>query len=161
MNRTLNSLFPDIPLYENKIIAFLETCYNFAWSQRATAKELGINHKTVKNILDSIKDTPQYHAFVSKLEIQIKNFQDPVFQNKIFDRYEDTLKYIEARIKQADQAKDKASTLQLLRLKASVLKDQLGASIKAREHYTTKEDMADAIQSLAIDAWETENDKVQ
>ena len=111
--------------------------------------------------LDSIKDTPQYHAFVSKLEIQIKNFQDPVFQNKIFDRYEDTLKDIEARIKQADKAKDKAATLQLLRLKASVLKDQLGASIKAREHNTTKEDMADAIQSLAIDAWETENDKVQ
>jgi dsDNA-specific endonuclease/ATPase MutS2 len=111
--------------------------------------------------LDSIKDTPQYHAFVSKLEIQIKNFQDPVFQNKIFDRYEETLKDIELRIKQADKGNDKAATLQLLRLKASVLKDQLGASMKAREHTTVKEDMADAIQSLAIDAWETENDKVQ
>ncbi len=53
MNKTLNSLFPDTPVYENKIIKFLETCYNYAWSYRATAKELSINHKTVKNILES------------------------------------------------------------------------------------------------------------
>ena len=161
MNKTLNSLFPDIPLYENKIIAFLETCYNYAWSQRATAKELGINHKTVKNILESVKDTPQYHAFVSKLEIQIKSFQDPVFQNKIFDRYEETLKDIEKRIKQADATKDKSATLQLLRLKTAVLKDQLKASMIARESNEAVQGITDAITNMATTAWEDENEKFQ
>ena len=161
MHKTLMNLFPDIPLYENKIVAFLETCYNYAWSQRATAKELGINHKTVKNILESVKDTPQYHAFVSKLEIQIKNFQDPVFQNKIFDRYEETLVDLEKRIKIAEKSNDKSSILQLLRLKTTVLKDQLKASMI---HYTkqdTQQEVVDTIASLANVAWEDENDKVQ
>ena len=161
MNKTLNSLFPDVPLYENKIIAFLETCYNFAWSQRATAKELGINHKTVKNILESIKDTPQYHAFVSKLEIQIKSFQDPVFQNKIFDRYEETLKDIELRLKQADKNNDKNMTSTLLRLKATILKDQLKASMVHLSYNNEKQDVADAITNLAVTAWEEDNEKVQ
>jgi len=161
MNRTLIKLFPNIPLYENKIVTFLETCYNFAWSQRATAKELGINHKTVKNILESVKNTPQYHAFISRLEIQIKNFQDPVFQNKIFDRYEDTLSDLEKRIKIAEKANDKSSVLQLLRLKTTVLKDQLKASMV---HYTkqdTQQEIVDTIADLATVAWEDENEKVQ
>ena len=161
MNKTLMNLFPDIPLYENKIVAFLETCYNYAWSQRATAKEVGINHKTVTNILESVKDTPQYHALVSKLEIQIKNFQDPVFQNKIFDRYEETLVELEKRIKIAEKSNDKSSILQLLRLKTTVLKDQLKASMI---HYTkqdTQQEVVDTIASLANVAWEDENDKVQ
>ena len=161
MNRTLNSLFPDVPLYENKIIKFLETCYNFAWSQRATAKELGINHKTVKSILESIKDTPQYHAFVSKLEIQIKNFQDPVFQNKIFDRYEETLKDIEDRLKRADKSGDKPLAMNLLKLKNTVLKDQLRASLVAAQHKSEVVEIADAISSMSETAWEELNEKVQ
>ena len=161
MNKTLMNLFPDIPLYENKIVAFLETCYNYAWSQRATAKELGINHKTVKNILESVKDTPQYHAFVSKLEIQIKNFQDPVFQNKIFDRYEETLVDLEKRIKIAEKSNDKSSILQLLRLKTTVLKDQLKASMIPYTKQDTQQEVVDTIASLANVAWEDENDKVQ
>lgn len=84
MNKTLNSLFDAIPVYENKIVKFLETCYNYAWSYRATAKELGINHKTVKNILESIKNTPQYYSFMGKLEVQIQNFSDPKFSHTIF-----------------------------------------------------------------------------
>lgn len=161
MNKTLNNLFPDIPLYENKIMKFLETCYNYAWSQRATAKELGINHKTVKNIIESVKDTPQYHAFVSKLEIQIKSFQDPVFQNKIFDRYEDSLKDLDIRIKAADKSGEKNLTVQLLRLKASVLKDQLKASMGYLVNNNEKQELTDAITNLAVTAWEEDNDKVQ
>lgn len=161
MNKTLNILFPDIPLYENKIVKFLETCYNYAWSQRATAKELGINHKTVKNIIESVKDTPQYHAFVSKLEIQIKSFQDPVFQNKIFDRYEESLKDIDIRIKAADKNGEKNMTIQLLRLRASVLKDQLKASMGHLVNNNEKQDLTDAITNLAVTAWEEDNDKVQ
>lgn len=140
---------------------FLETCYNYAWSQRATAKELGINHKTVKNIIESVKDTPQYHAFVSKLEIQIKSFQDPVFQNKIFDRYEDSLKDLDIRIKAADKSGEKNLTVQLLRLKASVLKDQLKASMGYLVNNNEKQELTDAITNLAVTAWEEDNDKVQ
>jgi len=161
MNRTLNKLFPEIPQYELKILAFLETCYNFAWSQRATGKELGINHKTVKTIIESVKDTPQYHAFVSKLEIQIKSFQDPVFQNKIFDRYEDSLKDLDTRIKAADKVSDKNLIVQLLRLKSSVLKDQLKASMGHLVNNNEKQDLNDAITNLAVTAWEEDHGKVQ
>ena len=45
MNKTLQNLFPDISVYENKITKFLEVCYSLAWSYRATGKELKINHK--------------------------------------------------------------------------------------------------------------------
>jgi len=161
MNRTLNKLFPEIPQYELKILAFLETCYNFAWSQRATAKELGINHKTVKNIIESVKDTPQYHAFVSKLEIQIKSVQVPVFQNEIFDRYEDSLKDLDTRIKAADKKEDKNLIVQLLRLKSSVLKDQLKASMGHLVNNNEKQDLNDAITNLAVTAWEEDHGKVQ
>ena len=95
------------------------------------------------------------------LEIQIKNFQDPVFQNKIFDRYEETLVDLEKRIKIAEKSNDKSSILQLLRLKTTVLKDQLKASMI---HYTkqdTQQEVVDTIASLANVAWEDENDKVQ
>ena len=71
----------------------------------------------------AILDHDDYFAS-NKLEIQIKSFLDPVFQNKIFDRYEETLKDIEKRIKQADSIKDKSATLQMLRLKTPILKDQ-------------------------------------
>jgi len=161
MNRTLNKLFPEIPQYELKILKFLETCYNYAWSQRATAKELGINHKTVKNIIESVKDTPQYHAFVSKLEIQVRSFQDPVFQNKIFDRYEDSLKDLDTRIKAADKKEDKNLIVQLLRLKSSVLKDQLKASMGHLVNNNEKQDLNDAITNLAVTAWEEDHGKVQ
>lgn len=131
MNKTLQTLFPDIPVYENKITKFLEVCYNLAWSYRATGKELSINHKTVKNILDSVKNTPQYHTFMGKLEVQIKNFADPKFSHTVFDRYEQQLQDIETRLKRADRQNDKAQSLQLLKLKQVILKDQLRASMVA------------------------------
>lgn len=161
MNKTLNGLFPDIPVYENKIIRFLETCYNYAWSYRATAKELSINHKTVKNILDSIKNTPQYYSFMSKLEIQVKNFSDPKFGSTIFDRYEEQLKDIETRIKKADKSGDKAQVMNLLKLKNTVLKDQLRASLVATQHKNEVVEIADAISSMSETAWEEYNEKVQ
>ena len=161
MNKTLNGLFPDTPVYENKIIKFLETCYNYAWSYRATAKELSINHKTVKNIIESIKNTPQYYAFMSRLEIQIKNFADPKFSNTIFDRYEETLKDIEDRLKRADKSGDKPLAMNLLKLKNTVLKDQLRASLVAAQHKSEVVEIADAISSMSETAWEELNEKVQ
>jgi hypothetical protein len=161
MNKTLNSLFDAIPVYENKIVKFLETCYNYAWSYRATAKELGINHKTVKNILESIKNTPQYYSFMGKLEVQIQNFSDPKFSHTIFDRYEEQLKDIEDRIKKADKSGDKTSLMNLLRLKTTVLKDQLKASLVASQHKNEAVEIADAISSMSETAWEEYNEKVQ
>lgn len=161
MNKTLNSLFDTIPVYENKIVKFLETCYNYAWSYRATAKELGINHKTVKNILESIKNTPQYYSFMGKLEVQIQNFSDPKFSHTIFDRYEEQLKDIEDRIKKADKSGDKTSLMNLLRLKTTVLKDQLKASLVASQHKNEAVEIADAISSMSETAWEEYNEKVQ
>ena len=161
MNKTLNSLFDTIPVYEKKIVKFLETCYNYAWSYRATAKELHINHKTVKNILESIKNTPQYYSFMGKLEVQIQNFSDPKFSHTIFDRYEEQLKDIENRIKKADKSGDKTSTMNLLRLKTTVLKDQLKASLVASHHKNEAVEIADAISSMSETAWEEYNEKVQ
>jgi uncharacterized protein YdcH (DUF465 family) len=161
MNKTLNSLFDAIPVYENKIVKFLETCYNYAWSYRATAKELGINHKTVKNILESIKNTPQYYSFMGKLEVQIQNFSDPKFSHTIFDRYEEQLKDIEDRIKKADKSGDKTSLMNLLRLKTTVLKDQLKASLVASQHKNEAVEIADAISNMSETAWEEYNEKVQ
>ena len=156
MNKTLQNLFPDIPVYENKITKFLEVCYGLAWSYRAAGKELSINHKTVKNILDSIKNTPQYHVFMEKLEIQIKNFADTVF-----DRYEQQLADIETRIKRADKQNDKAQSLQLLKLKQTILKDQLRASMVANRDKEEIATVHDAISSLSETAWEEMNEKVQ
>ena len=161
MNKTLQNLFPDISVYENKITKFLEVCYSLAWSYRATGKELKINHKTVKNILESIKNTPQYHAFMGKLEVQIKNFAAPKFSHTVFDRYEQQLKDIEDRIKRADKSGDKAQSLQLLKLKQTILKDQLRASMVANNHQEEIATVHDAISSLSETAWEEMNEKVQ
>ena len=161
MNKTLQNLFPDIPVYENKIVKFLEVCYSLAWSYRAAGKELQINHKTVKNILDSIKNTPQYHTFMGKLEVQIKNFADPKFSHTVFDRYEQQLTDIETRIKRADKQNDKAQSLQLLKLKQTILKDQLRASMVANRDKEEIATVHDAISSLSETAWEEMNEKVQ
>ena len=84
-----------------------------------------------------------------------------MFQNKIFDRYEDSLKDLDTRIKAADKVSDKNLIVQLLRLKSSVLKDQLKASMGHLVNNNEKQDLNDAITNLAVTAWEEDHGKVQ
>ena len=86
MNNTLSKLFPKTEDYNKKIWKFLELSYSKGWSYRATAKELNIDHKTVKNILESVKDSSVYSTFMKKVEQTVQSFSDKQFKSTIFDR---------------------------------------------------------------------------
>ena len=66
---------------------------------------------------------------------------------------------IETRLKRADRQNDKAQSLQLLKLKQVILKDQLRASMVASKDKEEIATVHDAISNLSETAWEEMNEK--
>ena len=161
MNQTLSKLFPEIKEYDQKIWKFLEVSYSKGWSLRATGKELDINHKTVKSILDHVKPTETYKIFMDKVDSTVKSFQDNEFSTTIFNRYESTLKDLDNRIRENQERGDEKNVLNYYKLKLAVLKDQLRASLttqtnQAGQHVVIEQ----AITDLQDEAWEEFGQKI-
>ena len=83
MINKLNQLFTDEVDYNKKMWRFLECCYSNGWILRATGRDLKIDHKTVKNILDSIKNEETYKIFMSKVEDTVQGFADDEFSKTV------------------------------------------------------------------------------
>lgn len=161
MNNTLSKLFPNTVDYNKKIWKFLELSYSKGWSYRATAKELNIDHKTVKNILESVKDSSVYSTFMKKVEQTVQSFSDKQFKSTIFDRYERTLADLDNKIKECEDKEDTRNVVNYYKLKLAVLKDQLRASLAVQNTETQKIAIENAITTLQDEAWEEYGEKIQ
>ena len=161
MNNTLSKLFPETNDYNTKIWKFLELSYSKGWSYRATSKELNIDHKTVKNILESVKGTETYKVFMTKIEATVQSFSDKKFKHTIFDRYEKTLADLDKKIKQSEDNDDKKDVVNYYKLKLAVLKDQLRASLAVQTTETQQIAIENAITTLQDEAWEEYGEKIQ
>lgn len=161
MNQTLSKLFPETPEYDKKIWKFLELSYSKGWSYRATAKELNIDHKTVKNIIETVKPTDTYRIFMDKIGDTIKSFSDKKFKHTIFDRYEQTLKDLDKKIQECEDTDDKRNVINYYKLKLAVLKDQLRASLSIQTTETQQIAIENAITTLQDEAWEEYGEKIQ
>tara|TARA_S200002703_G_C3799188_1_gene246933 strand:+ start:3369 stop:3854 length:486 start_codon:yes stop_codon:yes gene_type:complete len=161
MNNTLSKLFPTTEDYNKKIWKFLELSYSKGWSYRATAKELNIDHKTVKNILESVKDSSVYSTFMKKVEQTVQSFSDKQFKSTIFDRYERTLADLDNKIKECEDKEDTRNVVNYYKLKLAVLKDQLRASLAVQNTETQQIAIENAITTLQDEAWEEYGEKIQ
>ena len=161
MNNTLSKLFPKTEDYNKKIWKFLELSYSKGWSYRATAKELNIDHKTVKNILESVKDSSVYSTFMKKVEQTVQSFSDKQFKSTIFDRYERTLADLDNKIKECEDKEDTRNVVNYYKLKLAVLKDQLRASLAVQSTETQQIAIENAITTLQDEAWEEYGEKIQ
>ena len=161
MNNTLSKLFPNTEDYNKKIWKFLELSYSKGWSYRATAKELNIDHKTVKNILESVKDSSVYSTFMKKVEQTVQSFSDKQFKSTIFDRYERTLADLDNKIKECEDKEDTRNVVNYYKLKLAVLKDQLRASLAVQNTETQQIAIENAITTLQDEAWEEYGEKIQ
>jgi hypothetical protein len=161
MNNTLSKLFPNTVDYNKKIWKFLELSYSKGWSYRATAKELNIDHKTVKNILESVKDSSVYSTFMKKVEQTVQSFSDKQFKSTIFDRYERTLADLDNKIKECEDKEDTRNVVNYYKLKLAVLKDQLRASLAVQNTETQQIAIENAITTLQDEAWEEYGEKIQ
>ena len=161
MNNKLNQLFPEEVDYNKKMWKFLESCYSNGWVLRATGRQLSIDHKTVKNILDSCKETETYKIFMSKVEDTVKSFADGDFSSTIFQRYETALQELDGKIKNATCKNDDRLVIQYYKLKLTVLKDQLRASLTSTGQEKTQNYLNKAIESLQDEAWEEYGEKIQ
>tara|TARA_B100001939_G_scaffold107766_2_gene93163 strand:+ start:5745 stop:6230 length:486 start_codon:yes stop_codon:yes gene_type:complete len=161
MNNTLSKLFPKTEDYNKKIWKFLELSYSKGWSYRATAKELNIDHKTVKNILESVKDSSVYSTFMKKVEQTVQSFSDKQFKSTIFDRYERTLADLDNKIKECEDKEDTRNVVNYYKLKLAVLKDQLRASLAVQNTETQQIAIENAITTLQDEAWEEYGEKIQ
>jgi uncharacterized protein YdcH (DUF465 family) len=161
MNNTLSKLFPKTEDYNKKIWKFLELSYSKGWSYRATAKELNIDHKTVKNILESVKDSSVYSTFMKKVEQTVQSFSDKQFKSTIFDRYERTLADLDNKIKECENKEDTRNVVNYYKLKLAVLKDQLRASLAVQNTETQQIAIENAITTLQDEAWEEYGEKIQ
>ena len=161
MNNTLSKLFPNTVDYNKKIWKFLELSYSKGWSYRATAKELNIDHKTVKNILESVKDSSVYSTFMKKVEQTVQSFSDKQFKSTIFDRYERTLADLDNKIKECEAKEDTRNVVNYYKLKLAVLKDQLRASLAVQNTETQQIAIENAITTLQDEAWEEYGEKIQ
>lgn len=160
MNNKLAKLFTDEPDYNKKMWKFLETCYSNGWVLRATGRELNIDHKTVKSILDAIQTADTYKIFMSKVEDTVQSFADGDFSHTIFQRYETTLADLDKKIKSAMAKEDERLVIQYYKLKISVLKDQLRASLTHHTNENKSTAITNAIQSLQDEAWDEYGEKI-
>lgn len=161
MNQTLSKLFPETQEYDKKIWKFLELSYSKGWSYRATAKELNIDHKTVKNILENVKPSDTYKIFMDKVDNSVQSFKDREFASTIFDRYESTLKDINDKIRLCQDNDDERNVFNYYKLKLVVLKDQLRASLTIQTQDTQTVAIENAITTLQDEAWEEYGEKIQ
>lgn len=145
----LPNLFPEEPSLDKKAWKFLELYYNSRCSLYSVSKKLKINYRTARNILNDIKDSTVYDDFIALTKQDILQFSDPKFQETIYKRYEDQLEDIEQRIKELEEGVEVdgvkivsgKSIMELLKLRASVLRDQLKAALLLhKEDTTTPED---------------------
>jgi len=161
MINKLNQLFTDEVDYNKKMWRFLECCYSNGWILRATGRDLNIDHKTVKNILDNIKNEETYKIFMSKVEDTVQGFADDEFSKTIFHRYETALQDLDAKIKKANANEDDRLVIQYYKLKLAVLKDQLRASLTHSAADKVQTQVTQAIESLQDEAWEEYGEKIQ
>ena len=126
-----------------------------------TAKELNIDHKTVKNILESVKDSSVYSTFMKKVEQTVQSFSDKQFKSTIFDRYERTLADLDNKIKECEDKEDTRNVVNYYKLKLAVLKDQLRASLAVQNTETQQIAIENAITTLQDEAWEEYGEKIQ
>jgi DNA-binding MarR family transcriptional regulator len=129
----LNKLFPEINSYEEKEIKILETFYNHGCNISSTAKKLGITRKTLKKLIDEIKEKPVYTKFLEKLEEEIKGFNDEKFINTLFHRYESEYEKLNKLISHYEKAGNEKMFLQLLKLKHSLMAVQLKATLTCKQ----------------------------
>jgi IS30 family transposase len=130
-NPTFYNLFKDIEKIEDKIDKFLDVARDSGWSYRRIAKALGIHHRTVKAILDEIKTTDQYKAFMAENDEAIQEFSDPKYRMQLFDEFEADTKRLERLIQaELDKEKRDIATLNLyMRIKTSLMAQKLRASV--------------------------------
>jgi len=138
---TLPKLFPDESSLDKKAWKFLETYYNNRCSIHLTAKRLGIHYRTARSLFTEIKETYVYDDFMALSRVEVIEFADPKFRQSVFKMYEDQMVDIEKRIdeiEQVNESKNSKAVMDLLKLRASIIRDQLKASL-----LLTKNEVAD------------------
>ena len=98
---------------------------------------------------------------MSKVEDTVKSFADGDFSSTIFQRYETALQELDAKIKNATSKNDDRLVIQYYKLKLTVLKDQLRASLTSTGQEKTQNYLNKAIESLQDEAWEEYGEKIQ
>lgn len=129
----LNKLFPEVSSVEEKEFKVLEAYYNHGCNLSSTARHLGITRKTLKRLIDEIKEKPVYTTFLEKLEEQIKGFEDDRFINTLFQRYESEFERLNKLIAHYEKVGNEKMFLQLLKLKHSLMAVQLKATLTCRQ----------------------------
>lgn len=127
----INKIFPHLKTYQEKAFEFLKVCYANGWSYRATGKALGINHVSVKKLLEELKGTDIYAQFLAHIEDEIKDFYDPAFKVTIYQRYEKMLKEAYKEYQKAKLSAKEKDRIEWFKVILSIHRDMLQASLTA------------------------------